>query len=270
MEYSSRQPAPALRPYVERYAVVEIHVPSGQYVPIQVAPTSTSQLAINCATANLKPDEQGALDRHYTVALVGPFTRRHDYQLHGHVQSVVAYFTPTGLHALFGVDMTGLADQTLDFTRLAPNDAQPLTTAVLTAASADKVAPLETYLLSRLVATRPVDPAIAYLTTAIREQGGQAAVAALLDEVTPSQRTVERLFRRTTGLTLKQFIRITRFITVRNAIADGRYTSWHDVLYAGGYYDQAHFIKEFSGFTGQTPSAYFARDLGFDNFLLRA
>jgi AraC-like DNA-binding protein len=270
MVHLTLPPAPELRPYVERYVVVERHLPPGQFVPVQVAPTSTSQLAINCATANLKPDDRGVLDRHYAAALVGPFTRRHAYQLHGHVHSVVTYFTPIGLHALLGLDLTRFADETLDWASQQPDDARQLIEAVRQAPGhAAKVAQVNEYFLSRLPHATPVDPVISHLTTTIRAQGGRSVLPGLLREVPHSQRTLERLFRRTTGLTLKQFVRITRFLTVRNAIADGRFTNWHDVLHAGGYYDQAHFIKEFARFTGQTPSAYFARDLGFDNFLLR-
>ncbi|MFD2573911.1 helix-turn-helix domain-containing protein [Spirosoma soli] len=270
MEFLSFDPCAILKPYVERYIVVDAKFAEGQQHKHFIAPSSTSQLAINCATANTKPDEVGALDRHYVTALVGPFTRRHTYILHGHIYSVVAYFTPIGLHALLNIDLTDLADQTVDFASILPDDALHLSKCVLGAIDNHaKVQVLEAYLLRRLASAKPLNQGVQRAVELIRQQGGQIAIAELLQQLTLQQRTFERHFRQTTGMSPKQFMRITRFLAVRNAIADGTYQNWHDVLHQGGYYDQAHFIREFSLFTGQTPSAYFAGSIGFDNFLLK-
>lgn len=270
MSYVTLRPAPALQPYVERYVVVDMHLPSGQIAPLMVAPTSTSQLAINLGTANLKPDDNGVLDRHFETVIVGPFTRRHEYVMHGHVHSVVVYFTPIGLYALLHMDLTHLADETVNLATLRPGDARRLIDEVGAAPdNSAKVHALEKYLLSRLAQVKSLHSDVQRATELIRQQGGQLSVQELLSGLTLQQRAFERHFRRTTGLTPKQFMRITRFLTVRNAIADKTYRNWHDVLHQGGYYDQAHFIREFTLFTGQTPSAYFAGDLGFDNFLLK-
>lgn len=221
MTYFSTEPAPALQAFVERYVLVDQQFPKGQQQSIFVAPSSTSQLAINLATANLKPDNSGVLDRHYEVAIVGPFTHRHDYVLHGHVHSVVAYFTPVGLYALLAIDLTDLADETIDFATLCPDDTRHLANQVRTAPdNLAKVQALEQYLLNQLTRERPLHPDVQRASNIIRQQGGRLALQELLAELTLRQRSFERHFRRTTGLTPKQFMRITRFLTVRNAIAN--------------------------------------------------
>ena len=43
---------------------------------------------------------------------------------------------------------------------------------------------------------------------------------------------------------------------------------WLDITYDSGYYDQAHFIKNFKEFTGESPSAYGFEEKNMANFFL--
>ena len=43
------------------------------------------------------------------------------------------------------------------------------------------------------------------------------------------------------------------------------HAGWIDVALSAGYYDQAHFIRDFQAFSGMTPSAYYAARTAFAN-----
>jgi YesN/AraC family two-component response regulator len=45
--------------------------------------------------------------------------------------------------------------------------------------------------------------------------------------------------------------------------------SWTQVGLESGYYDQAHFIKNFKAFTGEDPSRYFFEEPNLANFFLK-
>ncbi len=68
-----------------------------------------------------------------------------------------------------------------------------------------------------------------------------------------SERYIQKLFLDNVGITPKSFSNIHRFNKSLQLIqtADLPLTS---IAYDCGYYDQAHFIKEFKKFTGLTPS----------------
>jgi len=40
-----------------------------------------------------------------------------------------------------------------------------------------------------------------------------------------------------------------------------QYTNLTDLAYENGYYDQAHFIKDFKAFTGMSPKQFFKDNL---------
>lgn len=64
----------------------------------------------------------------------------------------------------------------------------------------------------------------------------------------------EKRFRKTTGASPKHFSSIIR---LRNVITADKQQNFTSIAYEAGYFDQAHFNKDFRLFTGQTPSDFF-------------
>lgn len=82
------------------------------------------------------------------------------------------------------------------------------------------------------------------------------SVRKLASESGISISSIERYIKKYIGITPKVLFRILRYNEIWNALNDPKYTSWSDIVYEHGYFDQAHFIKEFKKFTGKSPSAY--------------
>lgn len=76
-----------------------------------------------------------------------------------------------------------------------------------------------------------------------------------------SQKHVIHILKRQTGFSPKYLQRLQRFHKVLDAIQQCNVPiNWTSVAYEYGYYDQAHFIKEFIRFTGLSPVEYFSID----------
>ena len=71
-----------------------------------------------------------------------------------------------------------------------------------------------------------------------------------------SQRQLERTFKEYAGFSPKTFARILRFQSATNHYGTTKKTLTEIALDCG-YYDQSHFIHDFSQFSGYTPSEYF-------------
>ncbi|MBK9046050.1 MAG: AraC family transcriptional regulator [Bacteroidetes bacterium] len=74
-----------------------------------------------------------------------------------------------------------------------------------------------------------------------------------------SQRQLRRLFEFYIGDTAKTFAKVVRFQNILRARHSSQSLRQNKLFFDAGYYDQAHFIKEFKNFYGVTPSKAFGR-----------
>ena len=65
-------------------------------------------------------------------------------------------------------------------------------------------------------------------------------------------------FKTHVGVTPKRVARIYRFARLIVSVDAGRPVDWAEVAHDAGYFDQAHFSREFKDFTGHTPTEYLA------------
>ncbi|MBD1434939.1 helix-turn-helix transcriptional regulator [Sphingobacterium sp. DN00404] len=75
------------------------------------------------------------------------------------------------------------------------------------------------------------------------------------DQYSLSLRQFERNFKKMTGFSPKHFHRISRFEKAADICLENRF-KMTDIAYRFGYFDQAHFIKDFKQFSGFTPLTY--------------
>jgi len=74
-----------------------------------------------------------------------------------------------------------------------------------------------------------------------------------------SQRQLRRYFEYYVGDTAKTFSQVIRFQNILSAKPSTQSLKQNKIFFDLGYYDQAHFIKEFKNFYGVTPSQAFGR-----------
>jgi AraC-like DNA-binding protein len=117
-----------------------------------------------------------------------------------------------------------------------------------------QLALVEKVLLRKLLQPTP-DLLVNAAIQSIGSAHGNLRIAALAKELYISRDALEKRFRGSVGTSPKHFSSILR---LRNAIsnhASGK--SLTDVALTAGYYDQAHFIRDFRAFTGQSPKRFF-------------
>ena len=91
----------------------------------------------------------------------------------------------------------------------------------------------------------------------VRDSGGLLSIDALADELGYSRKHVSVRFRERFGLSPKRLARLVRFDRAVRLLRSGTGTSLAQIGLQCGYFDQAHFIREFREFAGETPGAYF-------------
>ncbi len=101
-----------------------------------------------------------------------------------------------------------------------------------------------------------LDLTIALAIKKIINEKGQLNIGKLYHELHLTERTFERRFFTSVGITAKQFSKIIQFQQSLKQLTVKDYTKLTDIVYANGFADQSHFIKVFKAFTGKTPLAF--------------
>ena len=90
---------------------------------------------------------------------------------------------------------------------------------------------------------------------------GQTDMDELAGMVSVNRRNIERRFATSIGMSPKQLSRAVRLQATLRMLEQKNFTSLTSLAYENGYYDQAHFIKDFKEFTGIKPKSFYARNL---------
>jgi AraC-like DNA-binding protein len=87
---------------------------------------------------------------------------------------------------------------------------------------------------------------------------GAVPVGALADAAGVSGNHLAMQFKSHVGVTPKRVARIYRFARLIVSVDALRPVDWPGLAHTTGYFDQAHFTREFKDFTGHTPTEYLA------------
>ncbi|MCW4352166.1 AraC family transcriptional regulator [Hoyosella sp. YIM 151337] len=179
--------------------------------------------------------------------------------------AVGAMLQPAGGERVAGASMVAWRDRFTDLSEILPEIGPPLTRRVravmgtnpeepanhhraMTALS-DALAPYCTGLSDRLI-----NDVVAY----IENDAGVIRVAQVCEKFGVSERQLQRLTRRTIGLSPKWIIQRRRLQEAAEHLRGPR-RPLADVAADLGYADQAHFIHDFRAVTGMTPGDFAAR-----------
>ena len=112
---------------------------------------------------------------------------------------------------------------------------------------------IEQFLLSQLKEIE-TDKLIIEAVKLIYQSKGTIRIKELNEKLFISQSPFEKRFRKIVGTTAKKFASIVRFNSVLDNMSETK--SLSAICYENNFFDQAHFIKDFKQFTGDTPENF--------------
>jgi AraC-like DNA-binding protein len=242
MRYREIRPSVAAASLVERYWTLEL---DGDSSAVQrVVPDGRPELILNLGDP-FEAFQDGEWRLQPRAFLAGQITGPLLLRPSGPAKIIGVHFHPDGASRVFGQPMHELADQFLpvDF------------------GEADDIRALDAALLHRAT---PGDPLAAEAVRRMKK--GSADIADLASDLGISCRQFERRFQNAVGLSPKLFSRIQRFQQVFQVIGDEG-PNWVGAAVECGYYDQAHLIRDFKDFSGETPAVLLAGDQLARHFL---
>ncbi|MEU8324199.1 helix-turn-helix domain-containing protein [Nonomuraea sp. NPDC048881] len=259
MEYVGRVPAPPLDRFID-----DIYCLTGvpRHRLMNVPPMPSGHLFVNLGDpARLWDSDPSVPPAVFADGwFMGMWTRRFRYEYPARVRLVGVHFKPWGMTPFVGVPAGELRD------RWVPADA-------LWQRSLDRIRDRAGDLASAAGVLRVVEEELRarFAGTAsrnldlVRHAGGRLAatygavpVGALADAAGVSGNHLAAQFKSHVGVTPKRVARIYRFARMILSVDASRPVDWTALAHTAGYFDQAHFSREFKDFTGHTPTGYLA------------
>jgi AraC-like DNA-binding protein len=207
-----------------------------------------------------------------------PFQRFHGGVLHGAfsqcsvidtatmVTTMSICFKPGGARPFLPLPAAELANQVVDLSCVFGTDAYDLREQLQMARTpATMVCILERFLLAHAAWEQAPHPAVLFALSSFHAGHGRNSIAEVTAQLGLSPKRFIQLFEEAVGLTPKLYCRVLRFQNVLGLIEEGQRVSWTDLALSCGYFDQAHFIHDFQGFSGLSPQAYLAQRSPYRN-----
>ena len=175
---------------------------------------------------------------------------------------IAARFQPDGFIPFSSYPIQQMENKAVPLTILFGDKAAVLEKNVLHADSNDnRINFITEFLLDQLNSDEAADRITKTSIETLLQSNGQINVDELADHLQINRRQLERKFSSAIGLSPKQLSKVIRLQSTLKAMQEKQYTSLTSLAYENGYYDQAHFIKDFKEFTGISPKQFYAGNL---------
>jgi AraC-like DNA-binding protein len=250
---AQRAPHPALRPHVRQYTGWFEHMAAPlcrrelptEEVPVIIsfgAPIRVYNAGESERYSDLGSFATGAYDSYVRVRSSGP------------AGGVQVNFTILGARLFLGRPLADLTNRSVPLDDLLGPLARRLEMQLHEAPTWDaRFDILDREIAARLRMATPPGPEVIWTWRRLLTTGGRVGIGRIVDEVGCSQRHLISRFREHIGLSPKTMARVLRFARAAQALRTAAPPRLVDIAHDCGYYDQAHFTRDFRAFAGVTP-----------------
>jgi AraC-like DNA-binding protein len=174
------------------------------------------------------------------------------------IGTVLVIFSETGAAAFFNHAMHEIFNLSLSLDDLLLRSQMDVVAEQLNESKTDleRIAVIENFLITRLN-YKVNDQLVNLAVTLIKQYAGSIKITLLAEKLNISQSQFEKRFRKIVGTSPKKFASIVRLRHILNSTV--KENNLTQLGLDAGYFDQAHFIKDFKNFTGETPEHFFGK-----------
>jgi len=259
MIYQEYPVSEILKPYVKVIWSMERDSSVFNDPPIHILPDTCVELVVHFGDPfkTMFSDNSTSIQaRSFVVAQMKSFMK---IQSSGKTGIIAVRFSALGAYHFFDIPMKEIANQEVGLRNLWTDLAVEIEEKInLAKTTHHRSEIIQWYLQLQLSRNGYIDKGIEFCVNEIKSVGGQISVEALSDKVGISNRQLVRRFDKCIGLSPKEFIRITKFISSLDMMSYSKRKNLTEIAFDSGYYDQAHFIHGFKEFSGMTPTDYIA------------
>jgi AraC-like DNA-binding protein len=195
------------------------------------------------------------INRLSTAGITGISDSYKIFKNSANIGTILVFFTETGFTHFASHPANELFNQSISLDNIFDKNSITQIEEKLALVNTDKqrIQIVEKFMLSQLKDIQ-IDKLIIEAVKIIYQTKGTIRIKELNEKLFISQSPFEKRFRKLVGTTPKKFSSIVRFNAVLNDLNNIR--SLTELCYENNFFDQAHFIKDFKHFTGDTPENF--------------
>ncbi|HEX2911692.1 MAG TPA: helix-turn-helix domain-containing protein [Chloroflexia bacterium] len=202
------------------------------------------------------PSVHLVFNRHQT-AIFGVVTKKFGYRLEGRGQVLGIKFKPGAFYPFIKRPVSAYTDKIISLQEVFGADYTDLEEQILALENLEKMVELaEFFLRSHLPEKDETVELVNQIVECISANREITMVSDLLSRVNISERTLQRIFNQYVGVSPKWVIKRKRLMEAAEQVATSPVKDWSRLATELGYFDQAHFIKDFKTIVGRTPAEY--------------
>ena len=250
MRFDKYFPTEQLKPYIKYFVVSENELVNEYKVFPSSGLVIGFQYKGELATINNNSETKLS-----SAGITGITDRYKVFKNSADIGTILVYFTEIGFTHFASHPANALFDLSLSLDDIFNKNSISEIENKLAVANTDKqrINIVEQFLVSQLKDVQ-TDKLIVEAIKLIYASKGTIRIKELHEKLFISQSPFEKRFRKVVGTTAKKFASIVRFNTVLNNLNETK--SLIDICYQNNFFDQAHFIKDFKQFTGDTPDNF--------------
>lgn len=256
MFYKTLDPPPALQPFVDCLWVLAAPKAEDEIQPEIVLPDGKTELIVHFGDDFTKLEGE-TYERQARVLMSGQLTERIMLRPTGEIGVVSARFKAAGAARFFSLPFDEIVDKVIDLSIYEKELSLALHEQIKQCEShEDRLQAMVVALESLLTNESQEDIFVRQACQYITKSEGEYSVAELVKLIGFSERQLERKFKKQVGLSPKILSRIMRFQKFLAVTKTDNNLTLTEAAASCGYYDQSHFIRDFTRFSGTSPLKY--------------
>ena len=234
-------PSEELVPFVEHYWIVEWNL-RGQKPYVQEV------LPHPCVHLTVEGDD---------AKVYGVMTKKFFYRLTGEGRVLGVRFKPGAFYPFWGSPVSELTDTSVGLREAFGAEGEVFEAVVLESKSDERMVEIAEAFLYRRLPERDMDAELmGQIVARIVSDRVLTKVEDVAAKFGLGKRTLQRLFYCYVGVGPKWVILRGRIHDATDRLAEGESANWAELALDLGYFDQAHFVKDFKALVGVAPATY--------------
>lgn len=269
MDYNTFKPSAVLSPFIKCFWT--LRAPASSTPEKQrIVPDGCMELIFHCGDVYEQFLQDGSRILQPRSFVFGQISSPLEIVPTGASDIIAARFFPDGFAPFTSQNITEMENQAVPLHLLFGEEGTQLENRVMRASSTpQRIKWIESFLKKKLQGEEVVERMIRSGIEVLMRLKGQVTVDQLADQLRVSRRQLERKFSTKTGMSPKQLSKIIRLQSSLKLLEQKQFTNLTSLAYESGYFDQAHFIRDFKQFTGMSPKQFYADHLKLSALFIR-